>query len=56
MSKKVVAYYRCSTKRQQASGLGLEAQRHDVAALTANERATLIAEYTEAESAWKDSL
>jgi DNA invertase Pin-like site-specific DNA recombinase len=56
MPKKIVAYYRCSTKRQERSGLGLEAQRHDVAVLAASERAALIAEYTEAESAWKDSL
>lgn len=56
MGKKLVAYYRCSTKRQRASGLGLAAQEHDVGALVASERATLIAEYTEAESAWKDSL
>jgi DNA invertase Pin-like site-specific DNA recombinase len=56
MTKKLVAYYRVSTKRQQLSGLGLAAQRRDVATLAANDGATVVAEYTEAESAWKDTL
>jgi DNA invertase Pin-like site-specific DNA recombinase len=56
MAAKMVAYYRCSTKRQQRSGLGLDAQRHDVEQLAAGDGATIIAEYSEAESAWKDSL
>jgi DNA invertase Pin-like site-specific DNA recombinase len=58
MSGKLVAYYRCSTKRQERSGLGLAAQRHDVAQYAAREGSSsnLIGEYTEAESAWKDSL
>jgi DNA invertase Pin-like site-specific DNA recombinase len=56
MPKEFVAYYRCSTKRQERSGLGLEAQQHDVEALAANENALIIGQYLEAESAWKDSL
>lgn len=56
MAKKLVAYYRVSTKKQERSGLGLEGQRHDVSTLATREGATIIAEYTEAESAWKDDL
>jgi DNA invertase Pin-like site-specific DNA recombinase len=56
MAKKLVAYYRVSTKKQERSGLGLGAQRFEVEALAAREGATIIADYTEAESAWKDSL
>jgi DNA invertase Pin-like site-specific DNA recombinase len=56
MATKLVAYYRVSTKRQEHSGLGLDAQRHDVAQLAGREGRSIIAEYTEAESAWKDSL
>jgi DNA invertase Pin-like site-specific DNA recombinase len=56
MAKKLVAYYRVSTEKQERSGLGLGAQRHEVAQLAAREGATIIAEYTEAASAWKDSL
>lgn len=56
MLTKIVAYYRCSTRQQQRSGLGLAAQRHDVERLAARENANILATYTEAESAWKDSL
>lgn len=56
VNKKLVAYYRCSTKAQYRSGLGLEAQKHDVKTLAASDRAVIVGEYTEAESAWKDSL
>lgn len=56
MAKKLVAYYRVSTKKQERSGLGLDAQRHDVEQLAAREGCTIIADYTEAESAWKDNL
>ena len=53
---KIVAYYRVSTKQQQSSGLGLGAQRHDIAADAARNRARVIGEYTEAEFAWNDSI
>ncbi len=43
-----IAYYRVSTDRQGASGLGLEAQRHTVASFIGLGK--LIAEYTEIES------
>jgi DNA invertase Pin-like site-specific DNA recombinase len=43
-----VAYYRVSTERQRASGLGLEAQREAVARHVASGQ--LVAEYTETES------
>jgi DNA invertase Pin-like site-specific DNA recombinase len=56
MAKKLVAYYRVSTKKQERSGLGLDAQRHDVEQLARREGRNVIADYTEAESAWKDSL
>ena len=56
MAKKLVAYYRVSTKKQERSGLGLDAQRHDVEQLAAREGRSIVADYTEAESAWKDSL
>jgi DNA invertase Pin-like site-specific DNA recombinase len=56
MAKKVVAYYRVSTKKQERSGLGLNSQRHEVEQLAARDRCSVVGEYTEAESAWKDSL
>jgi hypothetical protein len=45
---KLVAYYRVSTARQEASGLGLEAQRQAVRAFAG--AAAVAAEFTEAES------
>ncbi len=56
MAKKLVAYYRVSTSKQERSGLGLDAQRHDVEQFAERERCDVLAAYTEAESAWKDSL
>lgn len=47
---KFVAYYRVSTRRQEASGLGLEAQREAVAMFLNGGDWSIIAEYTEAES------
>lgn len=47
---KFVAYYRVSTKRQGASGLGLAAQRQMVEAHLNGGAWELIAEFTEAES------
>ncbi|WP_299179336.1 recombinase family protein [uncultured Neptuniibacter sp.] len=47
---KLIAYYRVSTFRQGKSGLGLEAQRHDVEAYAAMTGQIVSAEYTEVES------
>lgn len=47
---KFVAYYRVSTRRQEASGLGLEAQREAVAKFLNGGDWTIVAEFTEAES------
>jgi len=46
-----VAYYRVSTKKQEASGLGLEAQRVAVAGFV---RGRIVAEFTETESGKRD--
>ena len=48
-----VAYYRVSTDRQGASGLGLEAQRRAVADFAAG-RGGILAEFTEIESGRKN--
>ena len=45
-----VAYYRVSTSRQGASGLGLEAQRERVASFADGAGATVVAEHTEVET------
>lgn len=45
-----IAYYRVSTDRQGASGLGLDAQRQAVAAYLSRSDGQLAAEYTEIES------
>ncbi|MGY2902158.1 recombinase family protein [Bradyrhizobium sp. URHC0002] len=45
-----VAYYRVSTRKQGASGLGLEAQRTAVAHYLGDRRARVVAEFTEVES------
>ena len=45
-----VAYYRVSTKQQQRSGLGIEAQRATVARFAEVEHLTIIAEFVEAET------
>ena len=49
-TKKLVAYYRVSTKGQARSGLGLEAQRTAVAEYARQTGGVVIAEYTETES------
>src|SRR5258708_175225 len=45
-----VAYYRVSTRQQQRSGLGIEAQRATVARFGEAEGLTIIAEFVEAET------
>lgn len=52
MTAKFVAYYRCSTKRQGQSGLGLEAQREAVRRFVGP--AVLLAEFEEVESGKRD--
>ena len=52
--KKYVAYYRVSTAKQGASGLGLEAQRASVHSYTRSAE-SIIAEYTEVESGKHDN-
>lgn len=47
---KLIAYYRVSTARQGASGLGLEAQRESVRLYAAATGARIDAEYTEVET------
>ena len=48
--ERAVAYYRVSTRQQQRSGLGIEAQRATVARFAEAEDLRIIAEYTEAET------
>lgn len=52
-SLKIVAYYRVSTARQGASGLGLEGQQAAVAAYAVAHGASVVASYTEVESGRK---
>src|SRR3954464_4012060 len=47
---RAVAYYRVSTRQQQRSGLGIEAQRAAVERFTEAENIRIIAEYVEAET------
>jgi len=47
---RIVAYYRVSTRKQGESGLGLEAQRSAVREYARQNRAKIIAEYTEVET------
>src|SRR4051812_584061 len=47
---RAVAYLRVSTRQQQRSGLGIEAQRATVARFAEAEQLTIIAEFVEAES------
>jgi DNA invertase Pin-like site-specific DNA recombinase len=49
-AKRLVAYYRVSTKGQERSGLGLEAQRTAVAEYARQTGGAVIAEYTETET------
>ena len=54
LDKKYVAYYRVSTRKQEESGLGLEAQRHSVLEYIKHNGNRIIAEYTEIESGKND--
>jgi hypothetical protein len=45
-----IAYYRVSTKRQQRSGLGLEAQRAALTRFAEAEGMNIVGEYVEAET------
>ncbi len=49
-SKKMVAYYRVSTKQQGRSGLGLDGQRAAVVDYAARNGATILGEYVEVET------
>jgi DNA invertase Pin-like site-specific DNA recombinase len=48
--KKIIAYYRVSTKRQGQSGLGLEGQQAAVKAYASQNGAEIVKAYTEVES------
>lgn len=52
---KLIAYYRVSTDRQGASGLGLEAQRERVQQFAADRRHTIVDEIVEVQSGKDDS-
>src|SRR3954451_23128122 len=47
---RAVAYYRVSTRQQQRSGLGIEAQRAAVERFTEAENIRIVAEFVEAET------
>jgi DNA invertase Pin-like site-specific DNA recombinase len=49
-SDKLIAYYRVSTQRQGASGLGLDAQKETVATYVKNAPGSLLAEFCEIET------
>ncbi len=48
--KRYVSYFRVSTDRQGASGLGLDAQRQTVSNFATNAEGTIVAEFQEIES------
>ena len=50
MAKKIIAYYRVSTKKQGESGLGLEGQESVVTDYAKHEGATVVMAYTEIET------
>ena len=52
--KNLVAYYRVSTRKQGASGLGLEAQRADVERYAQQNGVSIVAEFTDIESGSHD--
>jgi DNA invertase Pin-like site-specific DNA recombinase len=47
---KIIAYYRVSTRKQEISGLGLEAQKAIVAEFAARHQGKILAEFTEVET------
>jgi len=49
-AKRLIAYYRVSTKKQEQSGLGLEAQKAAVAEYARKHGGKIIAEYVETET------
>jgi len=51
----LISYFRVSTQKQGASGLGLEAQRATVADYAKRTGGTIVAEFTEVESGKKNS-
>lgn len=53
-AKQFVGYYRVSTKKQQASGLGLDAQRAAVRAYVIAQGGDLVGEWVETESGKRD--
>ena len=53
-NQRFVSYLRASTKRQQESGLGLEAQREAVRQFTSQTSGELLAEFVETESGRKN--
>lgn len=55
MEKQFVAYYRVSTKRQGASGLGLEAQQSRVAEFVKSHGGIIVRDCTEIESGKKNN-
>jgi DNA invertase Pin-like site-specific DNA recombinase len=48
--ERAIAYLRVSTRQQQRSGLGIEAQRAAIERFAANESIAIAAEFVEAES------
>ncbi len=54
MAEKAVAYLRVSTRKQGENGLGIDAQRAAVAALTRERRWELLGEHVEVESGARD--
>ena len=55
MLKRAIGYYRVSTDPQAATGFSLEGQRNAVHRYISDEGMDLVAEYTEAETAFRSS-
>ena len=51
----IIAYYRVSTRKQGASGLGLEAQRADVQKYAERDGSSIVREFTDVESGSHDN-